>query len=271
MTEQEQHKVRELSGALARDLPQHVRAAFEAEKRRQLDAIAKKQAQAEQRAKAAQEGAARQMLEAMLGKDAPMPGKEADAPQEAGGLADMPGKPEAPQESEAAGLADFTPKEGQKVARVTVSRRLYLEARRTVAGVSRRWWYRIPKTQGRSESRLSLGAFPKVTQAQAMKKAARLLADEEKGRDVAAMRTGRPVAGASDAFRAQFVEAFREAAPACYDFAADSAAPTPWCAPWTWAKVQEWALPGLTAAEQGRAWAERNRAEMVAVFARREE
>lgn len=251
MTQQEQPQaLRAISGALERaDLPQHVRAAFEAEKRRQLDAIAKKQAQAEQRAKAAQEGAARQMLEAMLGKDAP--GKE--APQEAGGL------------------ADFAPKEGQKVARVTVSRRLYLEARRTVAGVSRRWWYRIPKTQGRSESRLSLGAFPKVTQAQAMKKAARLLADEEKGRDVAAMRTGRPVAGASDAFRAQFVEAFREAAPACYDFTADSATPQPWCAPWTWAKVQEWALPGLTAAEQGRAWADKCRAEMVAIFARKEE
>ena len=264
----EQHNVRELSGALERgDLPQHVRAALEAERRRQLDAIAKKQAQAEQRAKAAQEGAARQMLEAMLGKDAPMLEKE--APQEPGALADMPGKPEAPQE--AAGLADFTPKEGQKVARVTVSRRLYLEARRTVAGVSRRWWYRIPRTQGRGESRLSLGAFPKVTQAQAMKKAARLLADEEKGRDVAAMRTGRPVAGASDAFRAQFVEAFREAAPACYDFTADSATPAPWAAPWTWAKVQEWALPGLTAAEQGRAWADKCRAEMVAIFARKEE
>lgn len=184
-----------------------------------------------------------------------------------------PGKGEGATGSENAPrdeLAALTPPQGKMTVRRTVSRRLYLEARRTAGGVSRRWWLRIPKTQGRKESRLALGAYPQTSVSKAKAKAAKLLADEAKGKDVAAVRTGRPVSGTSDAFRAQFVQGFCEAAPAYYDHEADCAAPQPWCAPWTWAKLQEWALPGLTPAEQGRAWAQRCAGDLRAIFARGE-
>ena len=65
-------------------------------------------------------------------------------------------------------------------------------------------------------------------------------------------------------FQDAFISGFSDAAPAWYDVETDGMSPNPWCAPWEWANAEDFYRPELGDAEaMGRAWAEKNSAEMT--------
>ena len=68
------------------------------------------------------------------------------------------------------------------------------------------------------------------------------------------------------AFQEDFAAGFCDAAPIGYDFEADVAASTPWCAPWHWADASEWLVDDITPYAMGRRWAEACREELQALL-----
>ena len=63
-----------------------------------------------------------------------------------------------------------------------------------------------------------------------------------------------------------FISGFCDAAPESYSMERDFETDCPWAAPWYWIGKDEWFNPKLTVYEMGRAWAERNHAEVEELF-----
>lgn len=67
-------------------------------------------------------------------------------------------------------------------------------------------------------------------------------------------------------WRHQFAAGYADNAPAGYDFEADCGTSTPWCRPWCYADEKEYRLPGRTAYECGRVWADVTREDLMAAI-----